>query len=99
MEHTAARQCFNLSDHAHVYDRYDSYAVYSELKTLQMEKIKRAIIDEIGESFSMQRSAISGDKSCPLSVIFRLMTNIWLGAKVRFLLLNMGLSQCMCVFV
>lgn len=42
---------------------------------LQMGRIKRAIMDEIGESFGVWRSAITGDKSYPLSVISRLMTN------------------------
>lgn len=81
MKHTAARQCFNLSDHVHVKDTYS--CVYCVLKkTLQMGGIKRAIRDEIGHSFSMWRSGITGDKSCSLSVIFILMTNIWLGSKV-----------------
>lgn len=37
-------------------------------------------MDEIGEK--LRRSAITGDKSCPLAVIFRLMTNIWDESKV-----------------
>lgn len=59
-----------------------------------MGGIKRAIMDEIGESFSMWRSGITGDKSSSLSVIFRirLMTNIWSASKV-FLLLNVGFDM------
>lgn len=62
-----------------------------------MEGIKKAIMDEIGESFNMWRSAMTGDKSCPLSVIFRLMTNVGLGSKVftayRFDILCVGESE------
>lgn len=45
-------------------------------------------MDEIVESFGIWRSAITTDKSCSMSVIFRLMTNIWLKSKV--LLLTVG---------
>ncbi|KAI9546802.1 hypothetical protein NQZ68_022747 [Dissostichus eleginoides] len=41
-----------------------------------MGGMKRAIMDEIGKSSSMWSSGITGDKSCALAVIFRLMTNI-----------------------
>lgn len=47
-----------------------------------MGGIKRAIMDGIGQRFTLWGSGITGDKNCSLSVSFRLMTNIWVGPKV-----------------
>lgn len=47
-----------------------------------MEGIKRAIMDGIGQRFTLRGSGITADQNCSLSVSFRLMTNIWVGPKV-----------------
>lgn len=47
-----------------------------------MGGIKRAIMDGIGQRFTLWGSGITGDKNCSLSVSSRLMTNIWVGPKV-----------------
>lgn len=51
-------------------------------KPQQMEGIKRAIMDGIGQRFTLRGSGITADQNCSLSVSFRLMTNIWVGPKV-----------------
>lgn len=58
-----------------------------------MGGIKRAIMDGIGQRFTLWGSGITGDKNCSLSVSFRLMTNIWVGPKV--FTAYQGLVWCM----
>lgn len=81
-----ARQHFTLPDHVHAKDTR-SHVPCVQWQEWEKEeaadgRIKRAIMDGIGQRFTLRGSGITADQNCSLSVSFRLMTDIWAGPKV-----------------